>query len=215
MAATVGAACGYKIYPILHKPPLPSTTRQNAILAHAAQVGRVETIVIGDSIVEQADLGDLCGDGAVLNAGVSGARAQDITLLMGELSAERRPKRVIIAVGINDTAKHRITPDGEFDRSYGALLETAKAGSDRVAVALVSPTTDAGPHGAGYFDKAAAKRFDAIIARLAKAHGAKVIDIGDRLGASGGVLPDALSADGPHLKPNGYALWKSAIKTGC
>lgn len=215
IAGGLGAACGYKAYPMRHKAALPSAYRQNAILAHAAQEGRVDTIVIGDSIVEQAELGDLCADGVTLNAGVSGARAQDLVQLMGELMASQRPKRTIIAVGINDTAKVRLTSDAEFERSYAALLKTAKAGSGHVEVALVSPTTDGGLHGAGYFDQDAKKRFDHTIARLAQAEGIETIDVASALGNSSPELPEELSADGPHLTPAGYGRWKSAIRGGC
>ncbi len=214
-ASAGGAAAGYKLYPVRHPAVSSTAFRQSAILAHSAQMDGIKTIVIGDSIVEQADLSHLCDDGIVFNAGVSGARAQDLWPIADKVFVDERPRRIYISVGINDTAKVRLTTDEDFRSNYEALVARARTTADTVRLVLVSPTTRDGTHGASYFDQAAARRFNNIIREIGARNGLRVIDISDALKATDNMLPAEFSVDGPHLTAAAYVLWKSALSAEC
>ncbi|RDC61368.1 hypothetical protein HME9302_02590 [Alteripontixanthobacter maritimus] len=75
-------------------------TRAGFVVQEAQQVGKVDTLVIGDSLIEQTYFPDRCG--SVFAAGIGGARVRDFQAIIDELLSATQPDTVIVALG----AKH-------------------------------------------------------------------------------------------------------------
>jgi lysophospholipase L1-like esterase len=70
------------------------------MLARLRQTGKVETVVLGDSIAEMNDLDRLCG--TTFNAGVAGAAIEDLPRFAPTVLRATRPTKIVLAVGTND-----------------------------------------------------------------------------------------------------------------
>jgi lysophospholipase L1-like esterase len=95
--------------------------RETSMLARAAQTGKVDTVVLGDSIAEMNELDDLCG--ATFNAGVGGAAIEDLRRFAPAVIRMTRPARIVLAVGTNDVllgGPHV----ARFRTAYAALIDS-------------------------------------------------------------------------------------------
>jgi lysophospholipase L1-like esterase len=91
------------------------------MLARAAQTGKVDTVVLGDSIAEMNDLDALCG--TTFNAGVGGAAIEDVRGFAPAVLGMTRPARIVLAVGTNDVllgGRHL----ARFQVDYAALVDS-------------------------------------------------------------------------------------------
>jgi lysophospholipase L1-like esterase len=184
--------------------------RSAAIASHAALAGPIETVVVGDSLVERAVIPALCG-GSVLNAGIGGARVHEIDLTMTEPA---RPKRIVIAVGVNDAQTADRFDLNLFASSYAHLVDQAKARAASVSVGLVGPIASTGPLGSGHYSRDRIGQMNGAIRKVAAARGVRVIDFPAALGSNGD-LPAAYTRDGVHLTPEGYKPWLAALAQAC
>jgi lysophospholipase L1-like esterase len=177
-------------------------TRSETIVRAAGQIGGDFVLVLGDSTVEGSALPPrFCGS-PILNGGVSGARASTLLPLLEDISVTKRPKLVIIAVGVNNAAT-AYWDERAFEVAYGELLRKALSMS-RVAVATVTPidvsqevgkTVNAAARDyINQFIVAAAKQFDLDIIRL------------DQLSTE-----EPLTRDGVHLSSEAKNLWLSKV----
>jgi lysophospholipase L1-like esterase len=156
-------------------------------------------VVLGDSIVEAADLpASICGH-AVINAGIGGTTIGYFVRNAALLLREVRPSLVVLAVGINDASS-----GGQADRivsfreAYRATLQSLPAVP--VAVATITPI---GPDASKLlFDASLVDRFNDVIRQFAKAH--TLVDLHK-------VLTGNFTIDGIHLNADGYKLWNAEI----
>lgn len=84
----------------------------------ARQNGPADTLIIGDSIVEQTDWSGVCG--TIFAAGVGGARFRDIDPVLDSWLEEIKPKRIVLIIGQNYFAN-----GDEYDafrKAYGEIL---------------------------------------------------------------------------------------------
>jgi hypothetical protein len=121
---------------IAHQRTMESeiATAQRSIATH----GQAAIVVFGDSIVVNAPLPpSVCGISFV-NAGVSGARASTIIPLLETIIALHiQPKRIVIAVGVNN-ANIDYWNEETFVATYETLLRVASSIAPTV-VATVAP----------------------------------------------------------------------------
>lgn len=184
-------------------------TRRLVILAHARQTPD-PVLVLGDSVVDMADMPELCGR-AVLNAGVAGARTQTIERLAREVLAIRRPKLVIVAVGLNDAHRDVATSDADFIEAYRAIVARSRMAGANVRVTTIPPVGPDAMGRAGEFDRGRIAALNAMIRRV----GVPVIDVNAALADSRGIEPAALTDDGVHPNARGYGIWKQAMAQAC
>ncbi|HEX8418538.1 MAG TPA: SGNH/GDSL hydrolase family protein [Sphingomonas sp.] len=94
-------------------------SRSKNLLSQAQATGKVDTLVIGDSIVEGNSLTDLCG--VTFGAGVGGGNVADLTKIAPDLIAATRPDRIVVALGTNDVLQRKAEGQA-FEQRYLALL---------------------------------------------------------------------------------------------
>ena len=95
--------------------------RSTNMLTRAVQTGKVDTVVLGDSIAEMNNLDELCG--TTFNAGVGGAAIEDLRRVAPAVLRSTRPTHIVLAIGTNDVllggdhVRH-------FRANYAALVDS-------------------------------------------------------------------------------------------
>jgi lysophospholipase L1-like esterase len=210
--AGCGLLVGYKAYPLRH-PANTHAVRDRAIASQAAQLGHVDTLLVGDSIVELSYIPELCG--TVLNAGVGGSGIAELEAELPVLQRELKPKLIVIATGVNEGARAKKVDVADFRGRYVGLIRLAKASGARVAVANVPPVSDVGPLGVKNFDPAVLRALSSAVDSSAAQENVKLLDVRAALeGPDGALRPDD-TEDGVHLRPSGYGRWRPVIMTAC
>jgi hypothetical protein len=122
LLAAVGAM-GYKAGAYQRHHPttkLYTQVRGNFVRTALENAEPVDTLVLGDSILEMTPLFDVCG--RTFNASVAGARIENVAALAPFAIQRTRPKVIVVEVGAN----HFFT-DADlagFERQYAALLRS-------------------------------------------------------------------------------------------
>lgn len=121
LAFAIGALVGYAYARwTIYIPPPYSQVRSGFVMQEAAQFGDADTLIIGDSLIEQAYLSGACGRTFV--AGVGAARIEDIADLAPAIVESTTPELIVLAIGANHfTLRDEI---GSFARDYPALVNT-------------------------------------------------------------------------------------------
>ena len=183
--------------------------REIAVLSHARQE-RFPVVVMGDSIVEFADLPNLCGQ-RVLNAGLAGAKVKDLLAFAPQLLSIDRPDLVVIAVGVNDAQAGGKTDLLTFREEYAALVKRVRQVAPAVVILNVAPVARPSFVDARTFDPAAIANINRTLTTL----GVPVIDLSDAMARPGAPLPSAYTDDGVHPNATGYIRWREAIGGAC
>ncbi len=98
VGAAAGAAAGYARW---HEPFDRHADARRIIMNRAEDAPTGGVLLIGDSIVHRLHLSELCGL-PVFNAGMSGARADQIAPIVDPLVAKLKPRFIILSAGTND-----------------------------------------------------------------------------------------------------------------
>jgi lysophospholipase L1-like esterase len=88
-------------------------------MQHARQMPAGCTLVLGDSLVEQQRVLDLCG--SAFNAGVGGYTAGQWAASAGLLIEMLKPARAVVALGTNDQLQS--VSERQFREDYAAILD--------------------------------------------------------------------------------------------
>lgn len=97
----LGATAGFARW---HEPFDRYARDRTVILNRADDAPTGGVILMGDSIVHRLNLTELCGL-PVFNAGMSGARTDQIAPLVDPLIAKLKPRLVIMSTGTNDARR--------------------------------------------------------------------------------------------------------------
>ncbi|HTI31673.1 MAG TPA: GDSL-type esterase/lipase family protein [Sphingomonas sp.] len=195
----------------LSRPPVRSyyDTRRLVILAHARQTAD-PVIILGDSVVDMAELPELCGQ-TVLNAGVSGARTAAVEQLARDVLTIYRPKLVIVAVGLNDAHRDAGTSDADFIQKYRAIVARARMTGADVRATTIPPVGPAGTGRADEFNRARIAGLNALIRQT----GVPVLEVNAALANEDGIEPAVFTDDGVHPNARGYGVWKRVMAKAC
>lgn len=201
LAATLIA--GYTGFAIGRQPDDVSAyiRRRPWIIEQAAPLRPAgDVLLIGDSIAERSGIESLCGR-PVFNAGISGARLEDVDDLGKRLSTELHPSRTVIEIGTNDASKRYMTDPAKWRDRYIALIRALRG----VPITLVpAPAIESGKSVSKNIDASHLDRLNAELPAIAKATGAKLL-----------ARPVAATTDGVHLSREGAAEWRAALTPAC
>ena len=126
---------------------------------------------------------------------------------MDESVFDCTPTDVFLLIGINDLGSGR-TPE-VMEAGYREILEQVKkkAPAVRVHVQSVLPTRDRyAKHNANVID------FNSRLPKLAKEFGYDYLDLHTLMADDKGELKAEFTADGLHLKPDAYKIWKAEVE---
>ena len=172
-------------------------------------------VFVGDSITEGFNLTKSFPDHPVVNRGISAdvignALAKDdnrgVLHRLDQSIYDCKPGKVFILIGINDLgAGHK---PATIEAGYREMLEAIKSHSPdlKVYIQSVLPTREKyAKHNANVND------VNTRLQKLAKEFGYEYVDLHSKLSDEKGELKKDVTADGLHLKPAGYAIWKGEI----
>lgn len=151
---------------------------------------------------------------AVHGHGVSGARTADVFDTQVPLIAESEPDVVVIVVGSNDVT--HASPPWLLRSRTDDLLEAAKAAAPGTPVVLAGIPLFGGadrlPLPLRWVVMAYARPLRSVQAEVAReVDGVDYVDIARDASPRFRGVPEAMSADGYHPSPVGYAFWADAI----
>lgn len=202
--SAASAAIGYKLAP----GPNHLRARALAVKSHLAQAPDVQVVVLGDSIVERADLAAVC-KAKTINAGVSGATVADLDTFARQIDPRRAP-RIIVAVGINDAKAGARGDIDQVMQRYAGLIDYLQSSGAKVSVASVVSAAASEDE----YDPFYVRTFNTSLRQMATARGLDVIDLG-RIADADRHLPAGLAVDGVHLNAAGYQKWSEVLAPAC
>jgi acyl-CoA thioesterase-1 len=181
-------------------------------------------VALGDSTVEgvgasrpelhyvsrlHARLREVYRNARVMNVGVGGATSVDVLARQLERAIALSPDLVTISVGPNDITER--VPLAEYTSNVDTILGRLVAGTEAVIVMNLIPDLAVTPRFRGHETEAIVGRrsieFNAALARLAKRHGAKVVDLYEASRREVPNRPELMAGDGYHPSDLGYARW--------
>jgi hypothetical protein len=118
---TSGAAIGYMRWGQPTEMQTYVHYRSINLVSQAEAFGKVDTLVLGDSIVEGNALDGLCG--RTFAAGVGGGGVEDLNRIVPALLAATTPHSIVVALGTNDVLEHKGEGQPFRDR-YAHLIST-------------------------------------------------------------------------------------------
>lgn len=169
----------------VHHDQSYTAKRSAMVQANAAIAPPQDFVALGDSLTEEVYLADVCGRS--FNAGVGGARVDDVIVVADRILKRLQPKVILVAVGTNDfwTGMDAAT----FRTRYAALL--ARLPHAHIILMGLPESADG----------------TAVIREMAKARGFAYVDP-----VTG---PENTVDDGAHLKLPGARLYRQRIAAAC
>ena len=190
----------------------------------ADRAAEVVYVALGDSTVEgvgattagnnyvgrlDARLRDRYPRARTVNLGVAGATSYDVLDGQLERAVALKPHLVTLSIGPNDiTAK---VPVNIYAENLEAILGRVAAGTQAVVVVNLLPDLAVTPRfrnrdSAPLVGRLSAQ-FNDVVGRVAKRHGALVVDLYEASRREVPGHPELLAADGYHPSDLGYARW--------
>ena len=190
----------------------------------ADRAAEVVYVALGDSTVEgvgattagnnyvgrlDARLRDRYPRARTVNLGVAGATSYDVLDGQLERAVALKPHLVTLSIGPNDiTAK---VPVNIYAENLEAILGRLAAGTQAVVVVNFLPDLSVTPRfrnrdSAPLVGRLSAE-FNDVVGRVAKRHGALVVDLYKASRREVPGHPELLAADGYHPSDLGYARW--------
>jgi lysophospholipase L1-like esterase len=149
----------------------------------------------------------------LLNLGRSGATSGDV--VRGPLASaiQRSPGLVTISVGPNDITSG--VTAGEFRSNLDAILAALAQRTRALVVVNLLPDLAVTPRFRGTAEERTvgerSRAFNAVIERLARDHGALVVDLYGPSRREVPRRPELVAADGYHPSDEGYAVWAALV----
>lgn len=191
--------CVWIVWPKSEKsaPPRP------LLIKSALKDAKDPVIVLGDSIVRQAQLpGTLCKR-PVINAGIDGSTTSSgLDGMLKKAIGDKKAALIVVSLGINDAE----TADSveSYRKNYVALLTALKTMTSRLAIVAVTPL-ETGKE-VGHRTQQTIDGYNATLPDIAHETGAALIAMP--------ALPTGFTSDGVHLSASGTAIWTKAISDG-
>jgi len=143
------------------------------------------------------------------NLGVGGATSADVLARQLEPAIASRPDLVTLSVGPNDITER--VPLAAYTRNMEAILARLAATTPAVIVVSLLPDLAVTPRFRGHEAEALVGRrsveFNDALARVAKRHGAQIVDLYAPSRREVPARPELVGRDGYHPSDLGYARW--------
>jgi lysophospholipase L1-like esterase len=149
-----------------------------------------------------------------INRGISGQTSPQMLVRFRQDVIDLRPKVVVILAGTNDIAGNTgpMTPE-ETESNLSSMADLAAANGIRVVLCSVTPAFDF-PWNPGQAPAQKIAVLNAWIRGYAAAKGYVYVDYYSAMKDERGGLPPALSRDGVHPLPAGYAIMSPLAEAG-
>lgn len=179
-------------------PPRP------LLIKSALKEAKDPVILLGDSIVRQAQLPRMLCKRPVVNAGIDGSTTSSgLDGMLKKAIGDKKAALIVVSLGMNDAE----TKDSveSYKQNYTALLTALKTMTSRLAVVSITPL-EAGKPEVGNRTQQALDNYNAALPDIAREAGATLITLPP--------MPAGATSDGVHLSASGYTLWTKAIGDG-
>jgi hypothetical protein len=173
-----------------------------SVQRQVAKVAPPRVLVIGDSLGRQTCWACRLRRNpfSIVNLAQGGVTVSQTRLQAVEAKAYR-PAAVLIVAGTNDVVLLQRTPD-QIAADFGAMLDQAPPRA-RLVVTLIPYTGFVG-------HRATITQANQLIAALAQARGAAVIDLNSQISRDG-IRRAEYTSDGVHLTDAAYDIWAEAL----
>lgn len=163
----------------------------------------VDVVFAGDSITANFEWQDAFSEVAVANRGIgSDTTAGLLNRLDGVLLA--KPEKVFLMIGINDLNYLGRTAEGTF-RDYEEIVSRLRAAGIVVYIQSTLPCSGA------RCASAEIRELNRLLKKYADETGIAFIDLHRLMAEEDHSIKAKYTADGVHLTPAGYALWREQI----
>lgn len=185
----------------------------DAALAAPAE-GANRVVFMGDSITEGWKLDASFPGKPYINRGISGQTSPQMLVRYRQDVIDLKPKVVIILAGTNDVAGNTgpMTPE-ETESNLASMADLASANRIRVVLCSVLPAFDF-PWNPGQTPAPKIAALNEWIKAYAAHKGYVYVDYYSAMKDGRGGLPAALSKDGVHPLPAGYAVMAPLAEAG-
>jgi acyl-CoA thioesterase-1 len=176
--------------------------------------GENRVVFMGDSITEGWHLDASFPGKPYINRGISGQTSPQMVLRFRQDVIDLQPKVVVILAGTNDIAGNTgpMTPEQTED-NLASMADLAAANHIRVVLCSVTPAFDF-PWQPGLTPAPKVLALNAWIKAYAAQKGYVYVDFHSALKDERNGLPHALSSDGVHPLPSGYAIMAPLAEAG-
>lgn len=152
----------------------------------------------------------------VANLGVAGATSVDVLRAQLPDAVKLSPHLVTLSVGPNDLTGG--LPLERYEGNVDTILKTLAGQTPAVVVVNLLPDLAVTPRFATSPGREAVarltERFNQVLARKAREHGAEVVDLHSRSRAEVPQRPELVAGDGYHPSDTGYARWAELMWGG-
>jgi lysophospholipase L1-like esterase len=182
----------------------------------APAAGENRVVFVGDSITEGWHFDEASGfpGKPYINRGISGQTTPQMVLRFHQDVVALLPKVVVILAGTNDIAGNTGPMTlGETENNIAAMAEIATANHIRVVLCSVLPAFDY-PWKPGLQPAPKIDTINAWMKSYAEQHGYVYVDYHSAMKDAQDGLPPALSHDGVHPLPAGYAIMAPLADAG-
>lgn len=185
----------------------------NAALAAPAP-GENRVVFMGDSITQGWHLDVSFPGKPYVNRGISGQTSPQMLVRFRQDVIDLKPKVVIILAGTNDVAGNTgpMTPE-QTESNVASMADLAAANGIRVVLCSILPAYDF-PWHPGLEPAAKIVKLNEWIKAYAAEKGYPYVDYYAAMKDERGGLPAALSRDGVHPLPGGYAVMAPLAEAG-
>jgi lysophospholipase L1-like esterase len=176
--------------------------------------GENRVVFMGDSITEGWHLDASFPGKPYINRGISGQTSPQMVLRFRQDVIALQPKVVVILAGTNDIAGNTgpMTPEQTED-NLASMADLAAANHIRVVLCSVTPAFDF-PWQPGLTPAPKVLALNSWIKAYAAQKGYVYVDFHSALKDERNGLPHALSSDGVHPLPSGYAIMAPLAEAG-
>jgi len=168
-------------------------------------------IILGNSIIEGGNWGELFGDVKVINRGISADVTQGVIDRMDEIVRHKAAK-LFIAIGTNDIS--RFIPTDTIISNYKIILKRMKEDSPNTKVYIQSVLPVAVEPGSMYsHNNKGILALNKELVKLCQENNITYIDLSPHFANEQGKLKAEFTNDDLHLLGSAYLLWKDLIQS--
>ncbi len=186
------------------------TQRKSMLERQTLQAKQCDILIMGDSLVEGMFIHNK--EKNIFLMGIGGSKIEDWTVWAPQLLKNIKANVLIIALGVNNSARDRTFNEKEFINNFRKICELATAqGIPRIILSSVLPVGKNQTLGHKTFNNDTIKKINNALKKLTDNTPYKYLDCYSHFVNEEGFMPENLTTDGVHLNEKGYQLWKKLL----